>query len=169
VQEPSAWPVAPPTRADPPPPDEWPPAPVVLAAVGATVGLLPGALLALAAAAWLALFVIQALLLPFAEGGSAEEVLQTAGFLEVSLLGLGLPVLLLVGLIHLMNRRDRRLLIAGCVPATVVAAWQLYGHLSGTGDHGWVALVLLGPAVAPMFALAPSVDRWLAERPAMPA
>ena len=35
--------------------DEWPPAPVVLAAVGATVGLLPGALLALAAAAWLAL------------------------------------------------------------------------------------------------------------------
>jgi hypothetical protein len=35
--------------------DEWPPAPVVLAAVGAMVGLLPGALLALAAAAWLAL------------------------------------------------------------------------------------------------------------------
>jgi hypothetical protein len=138
------------------------------------IGLLPGALMALIGSWWLAVFVIQALWLPFTEGlpstegGSAETVLRTAGFLEASLLAVGLPVLLLVGLIHLMRRRDRRLLIVACLPVTAIAAWHVVGHVSGSGDDGWVALVLLGPAVAPLFALAPSVRRWLAERPTAP-
>jgi hypothetical protein len=168
VQKPSAWPAAPPAPPDPPAPDEWPPAAVVLAGIGAMIGLLPGALMALVGSYWLAIFVIQALWLPFTEGGSAETVLRSARFLEASLLAVGLPVLLLVGLIHLMRRRDRRLLIVACLPVTAIAAWHLVGHVSGSGDDGWVALVLLGPAVAPLFALAPSVRRWLAERPTAP-
>jgi hypothetical protein len=175
VQEPSDWPAAPPAPPDPPAPDEWPPAAVVLAGIGAMIGLLPGALMALIGSWWLAVFVIQTLWLPFTEGGSAETVLRSAEtvlrsarFLEASLLAVGLPVLLLVGLIHLMRRRDRRLLIVACLPVTAIAAWHLVGHVSGSGDDGWVALVLLGPAVAPLFALAPSVRRWLAERPTAP-
>jgi hypothetical protein len=37
--------------------------------------------------------------------------------------------------------------------------------LAGNGE-GWFLLVLLGPAVAPLFALAPSVRRWLEPHPA---
>jgi hypothetical protein len=138
---------------------------VTLALVCAIVGLVPGAVLALVASWWLLVFVIQALWLPFTEGGSAETVLQTAWFLELSLLGVGMPVLLLVGVVHLVRRRDRRLLIAACLPVTAFAGWQVYAQLAGTGGSGWVALVLLGPAVAPFLALAPSVGRWLVAAP----
>ena len=123
--------------------EDWPPALVILAGVAAFMGTIPGVLFGL--------FVLLT-------GGIG--LLYAAALPLVPFFGLVVPWLLVVGAVRLMTQRSRWMLIAGGLPVTAAALWSLLHD----GDVV-VLLLMLGPAVAPFPAMAPSVGRWLAERP----
>lgn len=85
----------------------------------------------------------------------------------VAALVVALPVLQLVGALRLLRRRGRRLLLASGLPVT--AGWGalvLVPLVTGSEPGPWFLLVLLAPfALPPIFALMPSVGRWLATAP----
>ena len=154
---------APPARAEP---DEWPPVPMMLAAGTSLAGLVPALLAAVVGLPWLLIFLAGAFLLPFSEGADPDEVLLLTLQVQGGLLVVGLPVAMLLGGIRLLKRRDRKLLVVAYLPATAIAAgWLFHGASTGSAGPWWAALLLLGPALAPAFALAPSVGRWLSTRP----
>lgn len=124
------------------------------------MGAVPGAFVALVGAYWLLVFVAGMLQLPWTEGGDPGEVLMMPVQAQLSLLAAGLPVLLVMGAVRLLQRRDRRLLLVSCLPVTLFALWRLVTAVGG-GGNAWLLLVVLGPALAPLFALAPSVRQWL--------
>ncbi len=126
----------------PEPDDEWPPALVVLAGVGAFIGAVPGVL-----------FGVVVLL----SGGIALIGLTNP---VIALVCVVLPWLLVLGAVRLMTRRSRWLLICAGLPVTAFAAWR--------GVHEgalWELLIVAGPALAPLLAMAPSVGRWLVAEP----
>ena len=123
------------------PDDEWPPALVILAGVGAFIGAVPGVL-----------FGVVVLL----SGGIALIGLANPA---IALVCVVLPCLLVLGAVRLMTRRSRWLLIATGLPVTAFAAWRAVHE-----GQVWV-LLLAGPALAPLLAMAPSVGRWLMAEP----
>lgn len=122
--------------------EDWPPALVILAGVGAFMGAIPGI--------FFGLFVLLT-------GGIG---LVYASVPAVGLLGVVLPWLLVVGAVRLMTQHSRWMLVLGGLPVTALALWMLVRE----GD-AVLLFLMLGPAVAPFLAMAPSVGRWLAERP----
>jgi hypothetical protein len=122
--------------------DDWPPALVILAGVGAFMGVIPGLLFGA--------FVLLT-------GGIG---LFYASNPVIALVCVVYPWLLVVGAVRLMAQRSRWLLISAGLPVTAFAGWVLLHD-----GQAWQLLLLLGPALAPLFALAPSVGRWLAARP----
>jgi hypothetical protein len=127
------------------------PTAAIVSGVGALLGVLPAALFALFGA----FFLIFAL-----AGIVRGQVLLSLGLAQLCLFAVGLPVLLVLGAVRLLRGRDRLLLVLSCLPVTLFAV----GWLVTPGEiiNPWLLLLLLGPAVAPLFALAPSVGRWLA-------
>ena len=161
----SPWPPAPMAPLPPAEPDEWPPIAVVLAGITAMVGLLPALIVWMIGLFWFLVFLFSALLLPLWENSDPDEVLLLPLQLQGGALAAGLPILMLLGVIRLLKRRDRKLLVAAYLPGTLITAWLACDHLVGEGTSGWMVLVLLGPAGAPVFASMPSVGRWIAGRP----
>jgi hypothetical protein len=141
-----------------------PPAAVVMAGAAAILGAIPGVFAAFMGAFWLLLFVAGIVRLPWTEGGDPGEILMLPVLAQLSLFAVGLPVLLVLGAVRLLGRRDRLLLVFACLPVTLFALWRLV-TLDESGN-AWLLLLVLGPAVAPLFALAPSVRRWLDPHPA---
>jgi hypothetical protein len=167
MQPAPGWPAAP-----PPPPvrrrdEPLPPAPVILAGIGSLVGVLPSLLVG-GPAVYLVFGLVERL--ARAVPGSGEVVYSGPGQAIVTILAvlaaLALPVLQGWGAVALFRRRGRQLLVWGCLPVTVlVAIGAGSALLSDDPGDAAILLVLLGPAAAPLFAVAPSVRRWLAERP----
>jgi hypothetical protein len=149
--------------------EEWPPAAVILAALTSLIGLVPALIVLVVGLPWFLLLLAGVFRLPFSEGADPAEVLMQAVLLQGSLLAVGLPVVMLCGVVGLLKRRDRTLLIVSYLPATALASWSVYDQLVRGGTSGWIALVLLAPASAPLVALLPSVGRWLPGRPFRPA
>jgi hypothetical protein len=127
------------------------------------IGLLPALVLLVLGLPWFLLFLAGVLALPFSENAAPGEVLLLAVQVQLAALAVGLPVLMLLGVIRLLKRRDRKLLIAGYLPGTGLAAWFAYDHVARGGGSGWLVLLLLGPASAALFASAPSVGRWISD------
>jgi hypothetical protein len=142
-----------------------PPAAVVVAGVAAIVGAVPGVFAAFMGAIWLLVFLAGIVALPWTEGADPGEVLMMPVLTQLCLFAVGLPVLLVMGAVRLLGRRDRLLLVFSCLPVTLFAVWRLLMASAGDGN-AWLLLLVLGPAVAPLFALAPSVRRWLDPHPA---
>lgn len=144
--------------------DESPPAAAVLAGVGGLVAAIPGIVVVLMGFSWLSYMLPGILRLPFTHGGTPAQLAIQMLLVQGAVLAVGLPVLVVLGAIRLLTRRDRWMLIGSGLPLTLFGAWQLLGAVT-LGGNAWPLLLLLGPAVAPLFALAPSVGRWLAGRP----
>ncbi len=125
------------------PDEDWPPALVIVAGVGAFLGAVPGVLFAA--------FVVMT-------GGLGLFYVADPAIATVCVV---LPALLVVGAVRLMSRRGRWLLICAGLPVTAFAGWMLVGVVLGDGA-AWPLLALLGPAGAPLLAMQPSVGEWLA-------
>ncbi|MET0764552.1 MAG: hypothetical protein ABWY29_06775 [Blastococcus sp.] len=83
----------------------------------------------------------------------------------IAVVGVVLLWLLVVGAVRLMSRRSRWVLVLAGLPVTAFAGWRLVDVVLH-GGQAWFLFLLMGPALAPLFALAPSVGHWLGERPA---
>ena len=127
-----------PTKQD----DDWPPVLVIIAGVGAFTGAIPGLLYGV--------FVVLT-------GGLALYAVVNP---VIALVCVALPWLLVVGAVRLMTQRSRWLLICTGLPVTAFLVWMLL-----TDGPPWQFAWLLGPAVAPLVAMAPSVGRWLESKP----
>ncbi|RBY88979.1 hypothetical protein DQ244_14430 [Blastococcus sp. TBT05-19] len=117
----------------------------LLAGVGASIGVLPGVLFLLS--------------VPLTLGYTALVVLHVPLFAVVFVV---LPCLLGLGAVRLLSRRDRWVLVLGGSVVTAYVGWLAYRGLVH-GEATWPVLVLAGPALAPLAAMAPSVRRWLTE------
>lgn len=151
----------------PPPvqqPDEpLPPAAVILAGLGAGIGALPS--LASGAVVLGAFRLVErvAAVIPGATLVLSTWTVQALFLISAVAATLVLPVLQFWGALRLFTRDDRKLVVYGCLPLTVVvplAAVELV--LSGEAGNTRLLLLLLGPVAAGPFALSPSVRRWLA-------
>jgi hypothetical protein len=143
---------------------ERPPGLVVLAAVAAFVGCIPGVFVAFAGSLAVSFSFVTLWRLPFTSGGLDDDlltaVLRFGAVLQGGLLAVGVPVLLTMGAVRLLLRRDRWMLFLAGLPVTAVTAWQLLDPpVLGPGEAG--TLLVIGPALAPLVALAPSVGRWV--------
>jgi hypothetical protein len=105
---------------------------------------------------------LQDLLLPVLH---ADGLVTVVSAILGLVLALALPVVQAVGATRLMARRGRWLLVVSGLPMTVIVVRALV-EVIATGGHtrAGLLLVFLGPALAPLLALLPSVGRWLAGR-----
>ena len=166
-----SWPPAPPEPAGVPPrppAEEWPPALVIAAGVGAFLGAVPGVFLMLVGSVAFLLGVVGVVLLPWSDGVTGGVLLSLALTVQLGAAAVVLPVLQVMGAVRLMSRRDRWLLVFSGLPTTALSAWVLV-EVVLSDRQAWQLLVLLGPTLAPVLALLPSVGRWLAIAPGRPA
>jgi hypothetical protein len=140
-----------------------PPIAAILAGVAAFAGAVPLAAVALGGALWGVFILAGIIRLPWTWGGDPLVVLQLAASLQGGLLVVGFPFLLVTAAIRLLAGRDRLMLVVCCLPVTLVVVWSLLIVLAGGWVNPWL-FALLGPAVAPLFALWPSVGGWVAVR-----
>jgi hypothetical protein len=131
----------------PHPAPEWPPPLAIVAGALAATGVLPGILFALGVVVSLGYGLVLL----------GSPYLATAFVV--------LPVLLGYGAVQLMSRRSRVPLLVGGLPVTAWIAWRLQDAAQGTGELPAEVFLLLGPGLAPLVALAPSVERWLRAAP----
>jgi hypothetical protein len=157
------WKFAPPPPAVQRQDEPLPPAAVILAGIGAVVGVLPS-LLAGPAAVYLTFGLVERLarVIPGATLVLSTWMVHALVLVAAVVAALAIPVLQGWGAVRLFTRRDRALLIYGCLPVTgLVTLGALSAALSGDPGDASILLVLLGPAAAAPLALAPSVRRWL--------
>jgi hypothetical protein len=161
------WPPAPPEPAGfpaRPPAEDWPPALVIAAGVGGFLTVVPAVFLAFVGSAAFLLAVGGVATLPWSDGATGEVLVSLALPVQLGAAAVALPVLQVVGAVRLMSRRDRWMLVFSGLPMTALAGWLL-GEVLLSDGQAWPLLVLLGPTVAPVLALLPSVGRWLADAP----
>jgi hypothetical protein len=137
--------------------EELPPAMVMCTSTAAVISAVPSIVPFVLGAVWFPVVALGFLVAP-----SLDGLRLTAA----SALGVAIPVLQVIALTRFFRRRGRWLLVVALLPSTAVICWFVVRAVGAGGDFAWVVLALLGPAAAPLLALAPSVGRWVAAGPA---